>query len=126
MANLLKGWCDGLESYHPRRGAPAGSLEDAIGSAAMAAPETDDALKEEARDLLLLLDAGSTLKYRQSSNGCGFWFLDGASIGENGPWELVGKRLIAGGAPGSDAPLAITERGRAVATRLRGKSGGDG
>jgi hypothetical protein len=85
----------------------------------MAATNDDAELKEEARDLLLRLDAGATLKYRQSANGCGFWFLDGSSIGEHAPWELVGKRLVAGGAPGSEAPLAITERGRAVAARLR-------
>jgi hypothetical protein len=81
--------------------------------------QDDDTLKDEARDLLLRLDGGAALKYRQSANGCGFWFLDGASIEERAPWELVGKQLIAGGAPGSEAPLGLTERGRAVAARLR-------
>jgi hypothetical protein len=87
----------------------------------MAAMADDEALKEDARQVLLRLDAGAALSYRQSANGCGFWFLDGSSIAESGPWELLGKRLIAGGAPGSEAPLAITERGRAVAARLRGE-----
>jgi len=86
----------------------------------MATPgNDDDALRDEARELLLRLDGGAALKYRQSANGCGFWFLDGASIDERAPWELMGKRLISGGAPGSDAPLALTERGRALAARLR-------
>jgi hypothetical protein len=78
-----------------------------------------DALGGEARRILLRMADGAELKYRQSEGGCSFWFLDGSVVGEGGPWELMGRRLIT--AVAGAEPLALTERGRAVAGRLQGE-----
>ncbi len=80
-----------------------------------------EALGEEAGRILLRMAGGAALQCRQTAGGCSFWFLDGSVVGEGGPWELLGRRLIT--AVAGAEPLALTERGRAVAGRLQGEEG---
>lgn len=77
-----------------------------------------DLLGEDAHRILLRIHGGSVLTRPQTSGGCLFWFLDGSVIDDAGPRELQVRELIQVLQSGP-APYVLTERGRALAGRLR-------
>ena len=81
-----------------------------------------DALGDAARQILLRLHGGSTLTFRQTLGDCFFWLLDGKVLDDAGPRELQARDLIPARATAAGVPL--TERGRAVAERLRREAEG--
>jgi prepilin-type processing-associated H-X9-DG protein len=77
----------------------------------------EDTLGEAARDVLLRVYDGAALTHPQTGGGCYFWFLDGSVVDDAGPRELHRRELITTPAPGLS--IALTDRGRVVAERLR-------